>query len=538
EHPNRRYFVLKSIVIQNLYGVDIMDEAVEICKLRLFLKLVAQIERAEDIEPLPDIDFNIRAGNTLVGFATRESVREALSKEQSGQQKMVYGEEAEALKKIEEKAGDVDDLFTMFREQQTELGGTVTATDKDALRKRLGVLENELNRLLATQYSVEPSKSAAYRTWLKSHQPFHWFVEFYGIMKHGGFDTLIGNPPYVELTQVTDYRLLDYKCLSAGNLYALFLERSLAMCPSVGRLGFIVPVSSVSTDRYAPLQKLLVGRELHYSSYDDRPSRLFEGLQHARLTIHILSPAADTPCLYSTRYNKWNAIERQSLLQRLTFAAASTGPIPGSMPKFSAPLEGSLLAKLGAEKAAMADFYDPAARWRTFYSRKVGYFLQALDFTPRVLDGRGKTREPSEFKTLHWGSQEQATGSLACLNSSLFFWFITVFSDCRHVNKREVDAFPVNMDRLMESSVSPRLSNTVARLMKDFKRNSEERRMRFQHDTLTIQCIVPKKSKDVIDEIDGALAEHYNLTGEELDFIVNYDIKYRMGGGDDDGDDE
>jgi hypothetical protein len=53
-HPNHRYFILKSIIIGNLYGVDIMEEAVEICKLRLFLKLVAQVERVQQIEPLPD----------------------------------------------------------------------------------------------------------------------------------------------------------------------------------------------------------------------------------------------------------------------------------------------------------------------------------------------------------------------------------------------------------------------------------------------------------------------------------------------------
>ena len=75
EHPNHRYFVLKSAIVNNLYGVDIMEEAVEICKLRLFLKLVAQVERVENIEPLPDIDFNIRAGNTLVGFASIEEVK-------------------------------------------------------------------------------------------------------------------------------------------------------------------------------------------------------------------------------------------------------------------------------------------------------------------------------------------------------------------------------------------------------------------------------------------------------------------------------
>ena len=44
EHPNPKYFIFKSIIVNNLFGVDIMEEAVEICKLRLFLKLVAQID--------------------------------------------------------------------------------------------------------------------------------------------------------------------------------------------------------------------------------------------------------------------------------------------------------------------------------------------------------------------------------------------------------------------------------------------------------------------------------------------------------------
>ena len=76
KHPSERYFILKSIVLNNLYGVDIMGEAVEICKLRLFLKLVAQLESYDQIEPLPDIDFNVRAGNTLVGFTSLETVRQ------------------------------------------------------------------------------------------------------------------------------------------------------------------------------------------------------------------------------------------------------------------------------------------------------------------------------------------------------------------------------------------------------------------------------------------------------------------------------
>ena len=76
-HPSDRYFILKSIIINNLFGVDIMEEAVEICKLRLFLKLVAQVENVKDLEPLPDIDFNIRPGNTLVGYVSLAEIRKS-----------------------------------------------------------------------------------------------------------------------------------------------------------------------------------------------------------------------------------------------------------------------------------------------------------------------------------------------------------------------------------------------------------------------------------------------------------------------------
>ena len=74
--------------MNNLYGVDIMEEAVEICRLRLFLKLAAQLETYDQIEPLPDIDFNIQAGNSLVGFTSAASVRRAMEVDLKGQGRM------------------------------------------------------------------------------------------------------------------------------------------------------------------------------------------------------------------------------------------------------------------------------------------------------------------------------------------------------------------------------------------------------------------------------------------------------------------
>ena len=154
-HPNRRYYILKSIVISNLYGVDIMEEAVEICKLRLFLKLAAQADTFDELEPLPDIDFNIRAGNTLVGFTSLGAVRRAMTIMPDGQLRSVFPEEQAALERIEEEAELTSLAFNQFQRQQTVLGGQVSPNDKATLRQRLANLSGELDRHLASEYTIE-----------------------------------------------------------------------------------------------------------------------------------------------------------------------------------------------------------------------------------------------------------------------------------------------------------------------------------------------------------------------------------------------
>lgn len=528
KHPNERYFILKSIIINNLFGVDIMEEAVEICKLRLFLKLVAQVENVSQIEPLPDIDFNIRAGNTLVGYATLDQVH----KSQEGK----LGFTDKLIKRIEEDAEMVEKAFNQFRAQQTTHGGKVTRKDKQELRTRLAKLDVELDRYLAGEYGVNVGKQKDLDDWKASHEPFHWFVEFYGIMSAGGFDVIIGNPPYVELKEVRKYQLVGYNCQRAGNLYAVMLERAFLLHRPLGKMGFIVPVSSVSTDRYEPLQRMLSTRVLHYSSFDDRPSRLFEGLEHIRLTIHLIGQSSDTVSLRSTRYNKWNTDERAHLFQALEYTLATPALVTCTMPKLSTPLEAHIVAKLQAQKAKLADFYVKSGKHLVLYSRKVGYFLQVLDFVPEVRDGKGRLRPPSEFKEIAFSDPQMAKCALCCLNANLFYWFVTVYSDCRHVNKREVDLFPINLQQLANSSCGPKLITLASRLMKDVDSRSEHRKMTFKHDSLTVQCIFPKRSKPILDEIDAVLARHYGFTPEELDFIINYDVKYRIGTNNDDGD--
>ena len=352
-------------------------------------------------------------------------------------------------------------------------------------------------------------------------------------MAGGGFDVIIGNPPYIELKEVDTSAIRNYKCFDAGNLYAVMLERCAALAPTSGRLGFIVPVSSISTDRYEPLQKLLARRSLLvYSSYDDRPSRLFDGLEHIRLTIHLFSNAeVEGGCHYSSRYNKWASTFRPLLFPALSLQRATPALVPGTLPKLCSPLEVSIIKKLRAEGYQLGLACNRHGEHAIFYSRKVGYFLQVLDFEPRVLDGKGRKRPPSEFKALYFDSRSAANAALCALNSTLFYWFVTVFSDCRHVNKREVEAFPFKVERAIKGRLRQELDRLAATLMTDLDSHSETRTMKFAHDTLTVQCILPRFSKPIIDEIDAALADHYGFTKEELDFVTNYDIKHRLGAG-------
>ena len=535
QHPSRDYFILKSIIVHNLYGVDIMEEAVEICKLRLFLKLVAQVDRVEQLEPLPDVDFNIRPGNTLVGFVTLDEIRtskEAVRRGKDSQKLMIDSDEDAEIREIEEEARFVDQAYRMFHDMQTRHGmkSGDFAQSKKALKQRLKQLVDILDPFLAGDYGVNVNKHPKkLQEWRSSHQPFHWLAEFFGIMSGGGFDVIIGNPPYVELKAVEGYSLINFACLSCGNLYALVLERCMRLIEKSGYQGFIVPVSSISTDRYVELQQRLCKQRLWYSSFDDRPSRLFDGLEHIRLTIHIIGPECPTTSLNSSRYNKWNAVERATLFDQLTLAESQPTLVSCTFPKLCSQFEHSILSSLVAQKHTLADYYASHGRHEIYYSRKVGYFLQVLNFEPRVLDGRGKRRPPSEFKSLCFGTAEHASAALCCLNSNLFYWFVTVFSDCRHVNKREVDAFPIDLNALTDSRIGKKLKKLGESLMNDLKSHSETRKMRFAHDELTVQCIIPKASKPLIDDIDMVLADHYGISDAERDFIINYDIKYRMG---------
>ena len=527
EHPSERYFVLKSIVIYNLYGVDIMEEAVEICKLRLFLKLVAQLETYNQIEPLPDIDFNVRPGNTLVGFTSMEEVEDTLNGDCVAQL---------SLPAIKERAEVADRAFRRFRSMQTEmhLNAALSSEAKSTLRERFNELRQELHGYLADDYGIRRKQRGAYRKWQRSHQPFHWFVEFYQIIERGGFDVVIGNPPYVESRTVKDYVVRGYKTEASGNLYTLVVERNARLVANEGRTGMIIPHSAICTDRMGILAQMLArGSYLWTSTYDIRPAKLFDGADQ-RLLIYLTtgdygfhSGGNRETNLFSTRYHRWYADQRASLLQQVNFTNAKV-TIENSVSKIGGRIEHEVLDRLNVHRVLKHDLCQTGAQ--IYYYNAPRYWIRATDFTPYFWNERDGEKVSSHVKAITLNKADIGA-VLAILNSSLFYWWFLVWSDCRDLNRRHIDQFPMGLD-VLSAGIRRRLAALASELMANFRQHSQRKETNYATTGRVVYDeFYQKASKSIVDKIDRALAPHYGLTPEQIDFIVNYDIKFRMGVG-------
>jgi hypothetical protein len=530
-HPNRRYFIFKSIILNNLFGVDIMEEAVEICKLRLFLKLAAQVDpdAARDnlgIEPLPDIDFNIRAGNTLVGYATYDEVKRALGS------KLAFDD---ALERISVKAADLQQAFDAFRARQVEGDGSVPTEDKQELRKRLSALGDELNWTLASEYGIPSSKRDAFTKWIKSYQPFHWFVEFYGIVHgRGGFDAVIGNPPWIEHSKVkSTYTVRGYTTESAGNLYAMCTERSLALLNPGGYFSFIVQLPAVSSSRMAALRQFIRENASLWIAMtcDDRPGKLFDGLQNCRSTIFALrrGRARSTPWIWSSGYRRWASEVRALLFQTNAFTPASNVDIQQEQfPKFASPLHCTAFEKVFASSSTALGLAASNADTQhfVFYQESARYWVKATAGLPHYAKN-GRVGAPPHGRYVFLDSDRRARTVCAILHSSLFYAYFIAYGDCFHVSDTLVTSLPIPTQILNDSA----LEKLGAKLMRDLERNAEKKVINTKSgDKIMYDEFRVGESKQIIDEIDAILARHYGFTEEELDFIVNYDIKYRSGG--------
>ena len=212
------YFLKKRIITDNLFGVDIMEEATEIAKLRLFMTLVSSVKERSQLEPLPNIDFNILAGNSLIGILNVKG--DDFNKlEKNPQASLFIDEISQSYQKILE---DKEQSIKLYKEHSFNDDETDGLLDKSTrllqLREHIEKIRHDsyekLNELLlgdfndlkikfeAANWDAEknklgkPTKRDLTKKDIEDLQPFHWGFEFPAVFKQGGFDAIITNPPW------------------------------------------------------------------------------------------------------------------------------------------------------------------------------------------------------------------------------------------------------------------------------------------------------------------------------------------------------
>ena len=520
------YAVIKHIIVNNLYGVDIEEQATEIAKLRLFLKLVALLEPGDDIEPLPDIDFNIRHGNTLVGYATADETEKAVK---GASQSNLF---SDAWEDIRIRLTAVEQQYNNFQIQQVQRGGHVVPSDKQALVDTLAELEEMLNYHLAREYGVNTTKTADYEKWRLSHQPFHWYVDFHPLMQGGGFDVVIGNPPYVELHKVDGYspRADIYPTAACGNLYAPMLERVLVLSqPGKGRIGQIVPISCVSTTRMQPLRdswhRFNARTWLSHYSGDAHPSILFEGVKF-RLTIvlqHVGAP--DDDGWHTTPFQRWFPEARSFLFDQICYARVPAELVrQGLLPKL--PSEGlEILAAVAMQARTVARSVVSTSAHTAYAHRIVAHYIKAFDFIPFFQSERDGQKRSEDYKPFPFLTQPELEAFTGLLNSSIFYLWFIAYSDVFHCGRDLILDFPADVSAL---SKSEELVTKTRELMQAYRDTAVRRAIPYKATGLVeYDEFYPRKLKSEIDSVDRVLAPLFGLNAHQIDFICNFDMKFR-----------
>jgi hypothetical protein len=227
--------------------------------------------------------------------------------------------------------------------------------------------------------------------------------------------------------------------------------------------------------------------------------------------------------IWTTRYQHWNAEGRPVLFARLQYAPSFFHQRLKRIPQIGSCEAASILQEVESKaQKPVLQFYASNKRGLVMhYHRSPRYWIRAMDFE-QYFKSPKRSRSVHHFRDLYFADKRYGKFIGALLNSSLFFfWFVTV-GNGRNITGADVEQFPVSE---VSDALLSKMPNAFDRLMRDYDNNSFIR----NREDCQFQEFRPSLSKPIIDEIDEILARHYSFAPDETDFIINYDIKYRMG---------
>ena len=266
EETSSRVELKKEIIENNIYGVDIEKGAIDIARLRFWLSIVVD---AEEPEPLPNFDYKFMQGNSLIESFEGFDLSRISSRLRGGQSKsmqLVLG----------------IDSHTSRQNLQRLLREYFSVTDHKKKSSMRQAINEEVKTLIRESIGGTPASLAKLEKMdCSANQDFFlWHTWFKDIFDNGGFDIVIGNPPYINIANLTDdyarvfyqrnYKTVKNKC----DLYSIFTERAYGLLKTRGICSFIFSNSWLGTDSFSLFREFLVN-ETTVIKLVDLPDKVF-----------------------------------------------------------------------------------------------------------------------------------------------------------------------------------------------------------------------------------------------------------------------
>ncbi|MCR5039225.1 MAG: Eco57I restriction-modification methylase domain-containing protein [Bacteroidales bacterium] len=243
----------KEIIENNIYGVDIERGAIDIARLRFWLSIVVDSEKAE---PLPNFDYKFMQGNSLIesygGFDLSRIAGKTVGRPSTSTQ-YVIGLDSDLSQKNLQRL--LREYFSVTDHQKkATMRHAINAEVKTLIRESVGGTPTFLAKL----DQLDPSANQDF---------FLWHTWFKDIFDKGGFDIVIGNPPYINVKNgirddVKQIYKTNYKtAIGQFDLFTLFIEMGLSMSKT-GVLSLIVPKPIINNENYSVARQLLLNRGL------------------------------------------------------------------------------------------------------------------------------------------------------------------------------------------------------------------------------------------------------------------------------------
>ncbi len=244
-----------------------------------------------------------------------------------------------------------------------------------------------------------------------------------------------------------------------------------------------------------------------------------------QLSIHLL--CRDHFSLFTTNYIRWFEKARCDLFGIINYVNFSESFNSNRLFKIGSEVELGILKILKNQRKPILVSFCKGGSKKFYYRNASGSYYRLFTMNPPTIRANKKSLISTTLKLQPVSVDPEIL--VAVFSSTLFHWFWTCVSDNYHITSKEFEEFNLNLSQMNNNDVKL-LKILCDELMKDYMAHS---RIRIEQDKRNniereVQIFEPRNSKPIIDKIDRVLAGHYGFNDEELDFIINYDIKYRM----------